>query len=94
MLCMNMNIDWVRWDAAIELTQEEIEVVHVEYIEISSLPMINTDLEVDGTYPLEVEEFRRKVLEADSCLFASPDYNYSITRKLHHFAFIFIYEFN
>lgn len=68
--------------AAIELTQEEIEGVHVEYIEISSLPMINTDLEVDGTYPLEVEEFRRKVLEADSCLFASPDYNYSITPPL------------
>ncbi|XP_020203920.1 NADPH:quinone oxidoreductase isoform X1 [Cajanus cajan] len=68
--------------AAIELTKEEIEGVHVEYIEISALPMLNTDLEVDGTYPPEVEEFRRKVLEADSCLFASPDYNYSITPLL------------
>ncbi|MCI10478.1 NADPH:quinone oxidoreductase-like, partial [Trifolium medium] len=50
--------------------------------EISGLPMLNTDLEVDGTYPAEVEVFRQKILEADSCLFASPDYNYSITPPL------------
>ncbi|XVE68331.1 hypothetical protein DITRI_Ditri09bG0059100 [Diplodiscus trichospermus] len=41
--------------------------------------MLNTDLEVDGKYPLVVEAFRRKILEADSILFASPEYNHSVT---------------
>ncbi|KAJ1426990.1 NADPH-dependent FMN reductase-like [Sesbania bispinosa] len=68
--------------AAVKLCKEQIKGVHVEYVEISALPMLNTDLEVDGTYPAEVEAFRQKVLEADSCLFASPDYNYSITPPL------------
>ncbi|KAK4253192.1 hypothetical protein QN277_010787 [Acacia crassicarpa] len=68
--------------AAIEISKEEIDGMEVEYIEISSLPMINPDLEVDGTYPPEVEDFRRKILRADSCIFASPDYNYSITPPL------------
>ncbi|KAI4332986.1 hypothetical protein L6164_017844 [Bauhinia variegata] len=68
--------------AAIELSKEEIDGIHVEYLETSSLPMINPDLEVEGTYPAEVEEFRHKVLEADGFLFASPDYNYSITPPL------------
>lgn len=78
----------MRRDAAIELTKEQIEGVHVEYIEISELPMLNTDLEVEGAlYPPQVEAFRQKVLEADSCLFASPDYNYSITRTYASFLF-------
>ncbi|RHN65664.1 putative oxidoreductase [Medicago truncatula] len=42
--------------------------------------MLNTDHEVDGTYPTEAEVFCQKVLEANSYLFAYPDYNYSITR--------------
>lgn len=65
---------------SIELTKERIEGVHVEHIEISGLPMLNTDLEVDGTYPTEAEVFCQKVLEANSYVFAYPDYNYSFTR--------------
>ena len=56
-----------------------MEGVEIEYIDISPLPMLNTDLEVEGTYPPEVEAFRKKILEADSILFASPEYNYSVT---------------
>uniref|UniRef100_A0A5B7AMN6 NAD(P)H dehydrogenase (quinone) n=1 Tax=Davidia involucrata TaxID=16924 RepID=A0A5B7AMN6_DAVIN len=44
--------------------------------------MLNTDLEKDGTYPPVVEAFRQKILEADSVLFASPEYNYSVTAPL------------
>lgn len=55
--------------------------MQIEYVDISPLPMLNTDLEVDGTFPPEVEAFRQKIREADSILFASPDYNYSVTRK-------------
>ncbi|RVW92963.1 NADPH:quinone oxidoreductase [Vitis vinifera] len=46
--------------------------------------MLNTDLEVDGTYPPAVEAFRRKILEADSILLASPEYNYSVTVPSSH----------
>lgn len=65
-----------------KICSESIEGMKIEYIDISPLPMINTDLEVGGTYPPVVEAFRQKILEADSVLFASPEYNYSVTRML------------
>ncbi|KVH88238.1 NADPH-dependent FMN reductase [Cynara cardunculus var. scolymus] len=64
--------------SAIELS-ESIEGMSIEHVDISPLPMLNTDLEVDGKYPPVVEDFRRKILESDCFLFASPEYNYSIT---------------
>lgn len=54
-------------------------ILEIEYVDISPLPMINTDLEVDGTFPPAVEAFRNKIQQADSILFASPEYNYSIS---------------
>jgi len=36
------------------------------------------DLEIDDTYPTTVEAFRQKIVVADSILFASPEYNYSV----------------
>lgn len=68
--------------AATEIAKESIDGLQIEYVDISPLPMLNTDLEVDGTYPTVVEAFRRKILEADSFLFASPEYNYSVTAPL------------
>lgn len=44
--------------------------------------MLNTDLEEEGTFPAEVEAFRHKILGADSVLFASPEYNYSVSAPL------------
>nr|GEV25607.1 NADPH:quinone oxidoreductase [Tanacetum cinerariifolium] len=61
---------------------ESIDGIVVEYLDISSLPMLNTDLEVDGGFPPVVEEFRLKILESDGILFASPEYNYSVTAPL------------
>lgn len=68
------------WVAAIEISKESINGLQIEYVEVSQLPMINTDLEVDGKCPPEVEEFRQKILQADAILFASPEYNYSVSR--------------
>ncbi|KAF5742455.1 quinone oxidoreductase -like protein [Tripterygium wilfordii] len=68
--------------SAIDITKESIPRMEIEYVDISALPMLNTDLEVDGTYPPAVEAFRKKILEADSYLFASPEYNYSVTAPL------------
>ncbi|MBA0624301.1 hypothetical protein Godav_009685 [Gossypium davidsonii] len=67
---------------AMELTKEEIDGIQIDYIDISPLPMLNTDLEVDGKYPPVVEAFRQRILVADSILFASPEYNYSVTGPL------------
>ncbi|KFK33707.1 hypothetical protein AALP_AA5G049900 [Arabis alpina] len=68
--------------AAINLTKESVPGIEIEYIDISPLPLINTDLEINGTYPPVVEAFRQKILEADSILFASPEYNYSVSAPL------------
>lgn len=75
---------------AIEISKE-IEGLNIEYVDISPLPLLNTDLEVDGTYPPEVEAFRQNILKADCILFASPEYKYSVTgMKPKPFLFEFI----
>lgn len=53
--------------------------LEIEYVDISPLPFLNTDLEVNGSFPAAVEAFRQKIRDADSVLFASPEYNYSVT---------------
>ncbi|XP_057498211.1 NADPH:quinone oxidoreductase [Actinidia eriantha] len=68
--------------SAIKICDESINGMQIEYIDIAPLPMLNTDLEVQGTYPPVVEAFREKIREADSVLFASPEYNYSVTAPL------------
>ncbi|CAL5379890.1 unnamed protein product [Camellia sinensis] len=65
--------------SAIQICNESINGIKIEYIEIAPLPMLNTDLEVNGTFPLVIEAFRQKIREVDSVLFASPEYNYSVT---------------
>ncbi|XP_027342665.1 NADPH:quinone oxidoreductase-like [Abrus precatorius] len=68
--------------SAIEISKGSVEGIQIEYVDISPLPFVNTDLEKNGTYPPEVEAFRQKILQADSILFASPEYNYSVTGPL------------
>lgn len=68
--------------AATEISRQSINGLQIEQVDISVLPMINTDLEVDGTFPPVVEAFRQKILDADCYLFASPEYNYSVTPPL------------
>lgn len=71
------------FDVAIELSKGGgVEGIEIEYIDISDLPFLNTDLENDGTFPSEVEAFRHKIAAADGVLFASPEYNYSVTGPL------------
>ncbi|KAF9592035.1 hypothetical protein IFM89_011618 [Coptis chinensis] len=67
---------------AVQIANESIPGQQIEFIEIEPLPFINMDLEVNGTYPPVVEAFRQKILEADSILFASPEYNYSLSPPL------------
>ncbi|KAH7428865.1 hypothetical protein KP509_09G020500 [Ceratopteris richardii] len=67
--------------AAIEVSKD-IPGLEVEHVKIDKLPFLNTDLEVNGRFPDEVEEFRASIQKADSILFASPEYNYSMTAPL------------
>jgi NAD(P)H-dependent FMN reductase len=69
-------------NSAIQLTKESVTGMEIDYIDISPLPMLNTDLEVDGTFPPVVEAFREKIKQADCYLFASPEYNYSVSAPL------------
>ncbi|CAN6444109.1 unnamed protein product [Victoria cruziana] len=68
--------------AAMAICKESIPGMDIEYVDIEPLPFLNTDLEVDKKFPPVVESFRKKIQEADSILFASPEYNYSVTAPL------------
>lgn len=68
--------------SAIQICNESIKGMQIEYVDIEPLPLINTDLESGGSYPAPIEAFRQKILEADSILFASPEYNYSVSAPL------------
>ncbi|PKU76850.1 NADPH:quinone oxidoreductase [Dendrobium catenatum] len=68
--------------SAVELSRESIDGIEIEHVDISELPLLNTDLEVNGTYPPVIEAFRRKIVEADAFLFASPENNYSVAAPL------------
>ncbi|TVU36818.1 hypothetical protein EJB05_18767 [Eragrostis curvula] len=70
--------------AAAEVCEDSIPGMRVEHLDISDLPLLNTDLETDGGagFPAPVEAFRGKVRQADCILFAAPEYNYSIASPL------------
>ncbi|KAF7026070.1 hypothetical protein CFC21_038206 [Triticum aestivum] len=70
--------------AAEELCEECIPGLRIDHVDISGLPMANPDLETDGGdgFPPAVEAFRDRVSAADCFLFASPEYNYSVTGSL------------
>ena len=56
------------------------ENVHFEAVNISSLPFFNSDLE--AAPPQEVIKFRNVIQFADAIIFATPEYNYSISGVL------------
>lgn len=72
--------------AAAEICRESIPGLEIDHVDISSLPLLNTDLESPGAgagaFPAAVEAFRARVRGADCFLFASPEYNYSISGPL------------
>ncbi|GJN16708.1 hypothetical protein PR202_gb03727 [Eleusine coracana subsp. coracana] len=70
--------------AAADVCEDSIPGLRVDHLDISDLPLLNTDLETDGGkgFPSAVEAFRGKVRQADCVLFAAPEYNYSIASPL------------
>lgn len=64
--------------ATFEIAKESIPGMEIELIDISNLPFLDTNLEVDGRFPDVVESFRKIFLDADCILLSSPEYNYSV----------------
>jgi len=54
--------------------------VQFEIVEIGDLPLFNQDIELNP--PETVIAFRKKVGSADGILFATPEYNYSVSAVL------------
>lgn len=57
------------------------DVAAFEIAEIGDLPLYNRDVEVEGL-PEPVRRFRDQIAAADAVVFASPEYNWSVTGAL------------
>lgn len=64
--------------AAKELLPEGAEL---EIADISNIPFLNEDTEAAGVPPA-VEEFKKKIANADALLISTPEYNFSIPPAL------------
>ena len=53
----------------------------IEVADISAFPLYNEDVRAQG-FPAPVETFRRQIEAADALLFATPEYNYSMSGVL------------
>ncbi|KAJ9685349.1 hypothetical protein PVL29_017395 [Vitis rotundifolia] len=68
--------------SAMKLSKEAIEGMEIEYVDISPLSLLNTDLIVGGKFPPAVEAFRQQILKADGVLFATAENNFSVSAPL------------
>ena len=53
----------------------------IDIYDLAPIPMYNDDVRVAG-YPPEVQKFREAIAASDAILFASPEYNYSVSGVL------------
>jgi chromate reductase len=56
------------------------ESARLEVLDVSRFPLFNDDLVAE--LPAEIRDFKQKVKQADAILFATPEYNYSISAIL------------
>jgi chromate reductase len=54
----------------------------IEIAPIGDVPLYNEDLRVDGSLPPAVERLREAIRAADAVLFATPEYNFSVSGVL------------
>jgi len=66
---------------ALKAAQELLPAgVRLDLIELHGIPLFNQDLETK--MPAAVVELKRQILDADAILFATPEYNYSVSGVL------------
>jgi chromate reductase len=54
----------------------------IDVFDLRPLPLFDADLDDDASRPAPVEEFKRRIREADALLIATPEYNYSTSGVL------------
>lgn len=68
--------------AALRMAQELApEGVHIDIADISGIPLYDDDVRLNGN-PEAVQRFRAQVAAADAILFATPEYNFSVSGVL------------
>src|SRR5688500_455810 len=64
--------------AALRTAQEMAPAgMTIDIFDLAPIPLYNEDVREQG-FPPAVEEFRRRIKEADAILIATPEYNYSV----------------
>ena len=56
--------------------------VSIEIADLSDIPLEDEDLRHEGSFPDTVMRLRAQIAAADAVLFASPEYNYSVSGVL------------
>lgn len=56
--------------------------IHVELFDLHNIPMYDGDRDNDANRPIPVRALKRAIDEADAMLFASPEYNHSVSGVL------------
>jgi len=64
--------------AAIELQPADLDI---EIVELGELPLYNDDIRAEG-FPPGVNAYREKIRNCDAVLFATPEFNYSVSAPL------------
>ncbi|HEX3972763.1 MAG TPA: NAD(P)H-dependent oxidoreductase [Stellaceae bacterium] len=54
----------------------------IDIYDLAPIPMYNDDVRLGPGYPAEVQAFRDAIAAHDAVLFASPEYNYSVSGVL------------
>jgi chromate reductase len=65
--------------AAKELAPEGMSI---DIYDLAPIPMYNDDIRLGPGYPPVVQDFRKAIAAHDAILFASPEYNYSVSGVL------------
>ena len=69
--------------AALRVAQELAPAgMTIEIAPIGDLPLYNEDLRVNGGFPPAAEHLRETIRAADAVLFATPEYNFSVSGVL------------
>ena len=69
--------------AALRAAQELAPAgVSIEIADLSDIPLYDEDLRHEGSFPAPVMRLRAQIAAADAVLFASPEYNYSLSGVL------------
>lgn len=58
------------------------ENYEVKFLEIGDLPLYNEDLDTEGNVPAEWTRFRSEVKESDAFIFATPEYNRTMSAAM------------